>query len=162
MSSSSPEQEECTKNFCSNYVKKAYNKVKEGIHMFKTKKGKKMGLMKNKTFKNVFTKMKKLNMKKMNEALRKGCEISFCNPGCKNTIFQDGKQFPKDLNLNLFKKNKGVMELMKKTRKHIFKGESSVLKDGFYKDIRFRGDIKTVNELKKRGAISGCNMTVVA
>ena len=46
----------------------------------------------------------------------------YCNPGCKKTIFQDGKQFPKDVVIKT--KNKSVKafatKLIKGMRKEIF------------------------------------------
>jgi len=105
----------------------------------------------------------------MKKTIEKECMKAFCNPGCKNTIYQNGKEFPKiDFtnalntmkNMKLTEKEKSefnksmnsILKEAKKFREEIFKGKESVLKNGFYEKL------KTANSLRKRGAISGCTL----
>jgi hypothetical protein len=100
------------------------------------------------------------------------CRRAHCNPGCKGTIFQDGKAFPKEVE-ELAKKQmsgirgiktktqrdalKMIVSLAKATRKTIFKGKSSVLRsNSFYKKL----PRKNVTRAKSRGAVSGCAMQI--
>jgi hypothetical protein len=89
----------------------------------------------------------------------------YCNPGCKGTIYQDGKFTHKDLE-DLVKRNpfsaewtkedrKKVMAIYRKQRIKMFgkTKKRSVLKNNFYEDFSER----CVAKLKKQGAISGCD-----
>jgi len=109
------------------------------------------------------------------EKFFKACEKSYCNPRCKNTIFQNGKEFPSiklELSNISYKTNKNssnpsytkeekekqkkylkiVLDTAKEMRNKIFKGKESVLKNNFYEGI------ETAENLKKKGAISGCSL----
>jgi hypothetical protein len=76
----------------------------------------------------------------------------FCNPGCKNTMFESGEpnylseKYLKELGQN------SLINIHKQQRKAIFGKDKNVLVDNFYKNI----NSKTVKKLKKRGALSGC------
>jgi len=89
---------------------------------------------------------------------------TYCNPGCKDTIFEPGNpdQLTKSF-LKLLKQenkrnkawkhkmwNKPEMHLAE--RKKIFGNQTNVLENGFYKGLKK----KTVKRLKARGAVSGC------
>lgn len=91
------------------------------------------------------------NDKKIFNDAMKTCKLLYCNPGCKNTIFEDGFELPKSI-LNKWKKNKPFLSYLKKTRKERFGNKTSVLVDDFFKDI----DPKIISKYKKEGAISGC------
>ena len=88
------------------------------------------------------------------------CEIAYCNPGCKNTVYQDGEFNNKDIKNALAKQNvkgktmKKMIPFMKKIRKDIFKDKKTVLKKDFYVGLSNK-DVKT---LRKKGALSGCTM----
>jgi hypothetical protein len=107
---------------------------------------------------------KKLKMKSMKftekqkKEMLKHCFKAYCNPTCKETIFQNGKEFPKNINIPI--KNKKVKMLtekfIKETRKKIFGKKTSVLKDSFYKKL----NSKTVKNLKQKSALSGCTIAV--
>jgi hypothetical protein len=100
------------------------------------------------------------NMKKNNERYQQMCEIAYCNPGCKNTVYQNGEFNNKDIKNALVKQNvkgktlKEMIPLMKKMRKDIFKGKKTVLKKDFYVGLSNK-DVKT---LRKKGALSGCTI----
>ena len=160
----------CKKKFCQDfYINKSYKKIKESEKILKTVKGKQMvqSLLQNKDvtqkdvgnmIKNAMKTMK--NDAELKKKVKENCEIMFCNPGCKQTMFQDGKEFPKDLESK--HKNPAFKNLLKTTRKMLFQGKNTVLKDGFYDKMNFKGDVKSIDELKKKGAISGCSSTVDA
>ena len=66
----------------------------------------------------------------------------FCNPGCKNTVFE--------VRTKTMKRPLTSYEMLR--RKEIFGKNKDVLEDSFYKGL----DAKTRKKLKLRGAISGC------
>ena len=80
------------------------------------------------------------------------CAISFCNKGCKKSIFEDGA--PNKIPMSIKKKYK--TEVMRRfwldQRKKLFGTKKTILKDSFYNKL----SPKTVQRLKKEGAISGC------
>lgn len=106
--------------------------------------------------------------KEYKEKIIKQCELAYCNPGCKKTIYQNGKNFPNDIEINIKIKNnkllteekkkeinkfsKIMINTIKKMREKIFHGKTSILKNDFYEGL------KTVDALKKKGAISGCTL----
>ena len=90
--------------------------------------------------------------KKIFNIFYKSCKLHYCNPGCKNTILEDGTDLPTSLK-NKLKNNKPRLDMLMKTRKNIFKNKTSVLKDNFYIKL------KNINKLKQEGAISGCSIT---
>ena len=88
---------------------------------------------------------------------------TYCNKGCKNTIYEDGEGFPDSLKNHILsnlakpiKKNKKLMneiiEFNKKQRIDMFKNKSTVLKDNFYNKL----NKKTLKLLKSNNAISSC------
>ena len=95
---------------------------------------------------------------KQKKTMVKQCDKSYCNPTCKETIFQNGKEFPK--NVKIKNKNKKVKmlteKIIKETRKKMFGNKTSVLKNGFYQKL----NSKNVKYLKQKGALSGCTIAV--
>jgi len=91
------------------------------------------------------------------EKLRKfmtSCKQGYCNPTCKGTIFKNGS-FPKNIRGPNGKPISGFfLDMLKKTRKTIFKNKNSVLKNSFYTGL----PKKNVSCAKKRGATSGCTL----
>ncbi len=90
------------------------------------------------------------------------CSRAYCNPGCKGTLFESGKYLSKAAKHRITKKFKGknsklLLDIIKSTRKNIFKGKTSVLKDDFYKKI----PSKQVAIAKRKGALSGCTMGIL-
>ena len=80
----------------------------------------------------------------------------FCNPGCKNTVFESGpaNKLPKAFAKSLKGKNKtsNLTNYHLSRRKELFGKNKTVLEDSFYKGL----DPKTRKKMKKHGAISGC------
>ena len=113
----------------------------------------------HKIIKKMFPKMKFST--KQNKTFRAICEKSYMNPGCKDTIFEDGpaNKLPNGADNNiakLMKKDKDfgkfLNNMMKKERKELFGKRKTILKDNFY----YKLSNKTVRNLKKKGATSGC------
>lgn len=131
----------------------------------------KMMIKQKKTFKkigNTFAKAFKqkslkldtvFNTPAMHKKMLQSCIKGYCNPSCKNTIFQDGKHFPKTLEKKLKKEKRGdqVLYTIKNMRKSIFGKKKSVLKNDFYNRL----SNKNTKTLKKNGAISGCTMMLI-
>ena len=82
--------------------------------------------------------------------LMKVCKKGYCNPGCKGTIYQNGKNFPK----NVKAPTPMMLSIMKGMRNGMFKNKTSVLKNSFYEKLKK----KNVTCAKKRGATSGCTL----
>jgi hypothetical protein len=113
-------------------------------------------------------KMKSFTKKAINRAgtdkkSQEMCKKGYCNPTCEGTIFESGKAFPKSVQNETQKNFPGntktaktarnsIIGIQKFMRKKIFGKKTNVLKDGFYEKL----SKKTVADLKKSGAISGC------
>ena len=91
---------------------------------------------------------KPVSPSKVKELMKK-CKLGYCNPTCKGTIYQNGKNFPKNL-----KVPSPLLSIIKGVRKNIFKNKTSVLKNSFYEKLKS----KNVMCAKKRGATSGCTL----
>ena len=78
----------------------------------------------------------------------------FCNPGCKNTVFEAGpsNKLTSAFTKSLKKKESNLTNYQLSRRKELFGKNKNVLEDSFYKGL----DAKTRKKLKKHGAISGC------
>jgi hypothetical protein len=76
----------------------------------------------------------------------------YCNKGCKNTIFQNGKSISRTMK-NAFKNDKARLMQIEEMRTFLFKGKNSVLKNDFYKMLK----PEEIEYLKKNGATSGCS-----
>lgn len=127
-------KEKCRKTFCKRYTKKQYKLFKEVVNSFKT-----VSKEKQRT-KKIYAELKK--------KLPKECMELYCNEGCVNTIFQDGKtKMP-----HLAKDRKFLEKLLKQQKKEIFGDKDTVLRDHFYEKL----SKKSQNKLKSFGAISGC------
>ena len=97
--------------------------------------------------------------KKQKKELEKTCKLHYCNPTCKGTIFQKGKEMPTlEETKHLKGKNKNFMnKFSRNMRKNIFKGKTNVLKDGFYEKL----PSKTRKLIQQKGALSGCASVVL-
>jgi hypothetical protein len=105
-------------------------------------------------------------MKQKKQDRKERIRKTYCNPGCKDTIFEPGdpNQLPKSFIRFLNQENKRNKSWKHKTwnkpdmhlaeRKKIFGNQTNVLENGFYKGL----DKKTIKRLKARGAISGCEI----
>lgn len=89
----------------------------------------------------------KLGTKKGKKELFDNCKRVYCNPGCKDTMFEDGPGTAQ-------RKNRAIWKAIQETRKDMFQGNTSVLRDNFYEDL----PAKDVQRLKKKGAVSGCTI----
>ena len=82
----------------------------------------------------------------------KSCKVYFCNEGCKGTILEEGKKFPK-----LNKENKQIEMYGKKAlqdlRKELFKNKTNILIDNVHDKMPKR----ISKNYKKKGAISICD-----
>jgi len=155
--------EECLKKVFDKKTKKAMkteydNSITYAKHFILAKKNNKDILSKNliKTFKK---RLKSSTLKKKLSRSEEEYRSTFCNPTCKDTLFEAGnpsqlsepmiKSLKKQAQYYQFKyrKEDGLRE-----RKQIFGTDKEVLKNGFYKGL----DAKTIKKLRKRGAISGC------
>jgi len=154
---------ECETKFCKSYLPNLMKKTVEKFHKRITKK------MSTSEKKDYFEK-RKVQLKKNSKKIKKeeiqsfkNCMNTYCNKGCKNTIYEDGKGFPDSLKSHILsnlakpiKKNKKLMneiiEFNKKQRIDMFKNKSTVLKDNFYNKL----NKKTLKLLKSNNAISSC------
>jgi len=91
-------------------------------------------------------------LKKNLNLTMKTCRESYCNPGCKSTFYEAGKQLPAAYLKQSFLKNPKTRKIYEDLRKEKFGKRTNVLNDDFYENIK-PGDIK---KLKAVGAISGC------
>lgn len=147
---SSVEIKKCENTFCKEYYKQV-KKISESIIKLTVEKCKNMDVKNTKEIKLKIKEMKdKIKSRKFKEESIEMCKKSFCNPGCKGTIFQNNK-FPNELVNKFSKQNDGekTLKLLKKMRKSLFKGKKSILKNEFYEGL-------PVKKLKKQGAVSGC------
>ena len=89
------------------------------------------------------------------------CRRAYCNPECKTTLFESGKEFPnalkKDITKRLGKNAKMMLKFVKMTRKNIFRGKTSVLQNDFYEKIPSRN----ISKAKSEGALSGCTLYII-
>jgi hypothetical protein len=154
--------EKCESDFCKKHVNSELKFLKNTTNE----------LIKSKIFDEKTKEKFKLNMEsklknnKYISEMTEDCKKTFCNPGCKGTIFQNG-DFTKELEEELKKKIKGkydkisnediikMIESIKKIRNGIFKDKKSVLKHDFYIKLKHKDDIK------KKGALSGCSILTV-
>ena len=158
---------ECETKFCKSYfiptVKKSMDENIKKITKHITRK------MSPSEKKDYFEKQK-TRLKKKSKTLKKeekhmfnDCMTTYCNKGCKKTIFEDGEGYPASLETHLrskfekdFKNDKklinNIIEGNKQQRTELFKNKSTVLQDSFYKKL----NKKTLKLLKSKKALSGC------
>jgi len=137
----------CENTFCEEYTKKVVKTTMDMINSFASKRKN----LDNETKLKIKNMKKHLNSKKSMNEVKKICKVTFCNPSCKGTIYQNN-EFPKELE-NKYSKNKDgkfMIESLKKSRNLLFKGKKTILEDDFYIKL------KNKEKLKKEGAISGC------
>ena len=131
----------CSTNFCKKRVLKEHKRLKN------------FGKAIKKSFK--VTTMSKKNRAIFDsdriKRLQAKCESEYCNPTCKGTILESGKNIPKEIK-NEYKNMNFMIKNQIQTRKKIFGKKTNVLKNDFYEKL----SIKNVKSLKKNGATSGC------
>jgi hypothetical protein len=108
-----------------------------------------------KLFSGLATKNEKRNekiQKRIKNSIMKSCKVSFCNEGCKGTILEEGKKFPKlnkeNIQIKMYGK-KAVQYL----RKELFKNKTNILIDNVHDKMPNR----ISKNYKKKGAISICD-----
>ena len=147
----------CKKQFCPKFILRQQELGKKMFPGLTRKlKGKsKNGLstVTNKIIKTTF------NNNAFKEKMLEGCMKGYCNPSCKDTMYEAGSQFPKSLKEEIKKKENGdiVFPILNNLRKGIFKGKKNVLKNNFYEKL----PKKNVDKIKKQGAISACTAVLL-
>jgi len=125
----------CVKTVCDNtYIKKQQNifqKIRKG---FVAEIVKKEG--KHTVAKKTRNKTKKLNYER--KAIIDSCSQQYCNPTCKNTLFQ--------------KKSDIKDEILLSVRESTLGKKENIIKNGFYEKLPSH----IVKNLKKKGALSAC------
>jgi hypothetical protein len=139
--------QQCESKFCKEYVKRG---VKSALIIGESflKAATEINRSKNTKFDSgaALKKMKsKKSMDKLKKQLTKKCREAYCNVGCKGTIFEEAKK-----PVEQKKPVNGWFcdDACKKSK--LFGKKLNVLKDDFYEKL------KNVEDLKKKGAISGC------
>jgi hypothetical protein len=173
-------QEKCETLLCKEKTKttiKWFNEIaKKGVKSLKQKmknEGPKMKKEDHDHIKKTLAQLQKPIEKSIEKQLHDACISNYCNPGCKETIFEDGgPELPKELiqkmakstdsNKTMTRKNKEkvkkmVLTMAKDMRKTMFKGRKTVLKDNFY----YKLTPKEVKEVKAKGALSACTLAVI-
>jgi hypothetical protein len=143
--------ERCESQFCG-------KTFQQGSDKMAVKVGKKLGLPKE----SIDDMLKKLRSKKGRATSKKGCIKAHCNPDCKNTMFQAGKEIPSSVYMNASKNLKGkgvaiVRSFLNNTRKRMFGNKTNVLKNSFYNKL----PAKNVTRARKQGALSGCTLKIL-
>ena len=78
------------------------------------------------------------------------CAKTYCNPECKETLFQDDEvKYNDELN-KTYKKQKYLKNMLIQDRKKLFLNRKTILEDNFYYNL------KNKKQLKQKGALSGC------
>lgn len=107
----------------------------------------------------------KIPLRETMNHIRENYRKTFCNPSCKDTIFEDGlsnklsKSFLKDLKKEAkYKDRSDWTKVALRRRKNIFKGKKAVMGKKSVLDNNFHVhiDAKTRKKLTDSGAISGC------
>ena len=131
MSINKTQKRNCENKFCKLYTKKSM-----------------------KFYRSLATKKEKVNkklLKRAKNSTMRSCKVLFCNEGCKGTILEEGKKFPK-----LNKENKQIEMYGKKAvqdlRKELFKNKTNILIDNVHDKMPKR----ISKNYKKKGAISIC------
>jgi hypothetical protein len=144
----SKEADKCEKEFCEAHVKtgiKVAQAMAEGLITVFSNMSKLQPNKKNE----MKDAIKKMRSKKATDDLKKKltqkCRETYCNIGCKGTIFEAQKK--------LAKKTKPIIEgfcdeACRKSK--LFGKKLDILNDNFYEKLT------NIEGLKKRGAISGC------
>jgi hypothetical protein len=137
----------CENKFCKEYVKRGVKSALMVAEAF-TKALAAGNQLKDKKFDSASA-IKKMKSKKSRDKIKKRltqkCKESYCNAGCKGTIFAEVKKpLAKKKPVNGWLCDEACR------KSNIFGKKLTVLKDNFYEKL------KNVEDLKKKGAISGC------
>jgi len=157
---------QCVKNYCGKVFLKRTRKISKKMEKIFVKLIKPKDKNPTRKEKNKYEKLKK-KMKKIFKITKKkereyieNCKKGYCNPGCKDTFFEQGSKTPEGAFDEAKKQgiyNKMFIKTIKKMRKEIFGKKKNVLKNDMYEKLS-KKDVKT---LRKQGAISGCTLFVL-
>ena len=107
----------------------------------------------------IYKNLLKIPLSEMVSNKREDYRKTFCNPGCKDTIFEDGpsnklsSSFRKELKKEAkYEGRSDWTKIALRRRKNVFNRNKTVLDRNFHKNI----DAKTRKKLTDAGAISGC------
>jgi len=122
----------CEKKFCDLYTRKLYDMFSAYLTKDQLKD-------------------KKLQKKIKNKDM-KMCKLYFCNEGCKGTLLQKGKGFPKLDKIVQQEKMYGK-EFVRDLRKELFKNKTDILVDNVHEKI----PAEISKNYKEKGALSICD-----
>lgn len=100
--------------------------------------------------------MRKKKEKKMGHMMFGICKQNYCNPGCKNTLFESGKELSKGFRRKTRKFGNHLRQDLENTYREVHAVRENVLQDGFYEEL----PKKSVANMRKKGAVSGCILDV--
>ncbi len=153
----------CESEFCNEYTERV-KRLTRNIQQKMMEKAKNMDEINKKKMEKMIKILDK-EIEKKEKQIKEECKLAYCNPTCKNTIFENGNsnKLPNGYEKMLKKKMKGtkgnkLIETMKLIRKSMFKEDKSIVKNGFYKKLKSNN----VKKLKKNGALSGCSVLVLS
>lgn len=166
-------QEKCEKKYCLNYTRKMLKfgekirkelleKIKKRITDLEKKSEKTEEEIKElkiykKDWDRIQKNMRKINLEEIKRKTMKACKKAYCNPGCKDTIFDKDIDLPSEY-LKQFKGKPKALETMRKFKKFIFNGNKTILKnESFYDKLKK----KDIDRIEKEGALSGCVMILL-
>jgi hypothetical protein len=139
----------CKTQFCPAHVERR----KKHIRRFTAKLAHKI---KNKNKRNIFIKDVENNHITRDKEFTKQCERIYCNPTCKDTMFQSGRHLPTRLDKELRNSSPATAKVVKQMRREMFGKKTNVLRDGFYERL----PDKDVNNVRAKGAQSGCTIAI--
>lgn len=139
----------CKTHFCPRHV----NNRKRNIRTFTAKLAHKI---KNKTKRNIFINDVKNNYATRDKEFTRQCEKIYCNPTCKDTMFQSGHHLPSRLEKELRQTSDATANVVKQMRHEIFGKRTNVLRKGFYERLRE----KDIDLARANGAQSGCTIAI--
>ena len=139
----------CKTHFCPRHVEQR----KRRIRKFTMKLARNI---KNKVKRKMFIKDVKNNYATRDEEFTRQCEKIYCNPTCKDTMFQSGRNIPSRLEKELRQTSDATADLVKQMRREMFDKKTNVLRDGFY----MRLPEKDIENAKANGAQSGCTISI--
>lgn len=137
MSTTTRSVEQCAKKYCGK-LRRETLKFRKNMY----KDSKKMGIKLPKLSKKEIETGDKLN--------HEACMAQWCNPGCKGTIFENGKTITKERLRIPYQEER--RKQLSKTRRALFGKRISVLNNDFYE----KHSAQEIEKYKKNGAISGC------
>jgi len=137
MLNSTKRVEKCAKRYCGR-LKRETHKIRKNMYRDARKKGINI------------PKMSKEEIDKGDKLNHEHCMATYCNPECKGTIFENGKNITKETLRIPYQEER--RKQLTKQRRNLFGKRVNVLKNNFYINI----SKEDIEKYKKNGAISGC------